>query len=128
MEAENLSTMSSQYHSPYLIQVSYTIPQEVTRHTHLVVNKRCQGKEIEEVGEEPPDVSIAVFAQAFVVEPIHLGDLTRFVIAAQDGDAITVPQLEGHEERDGFDRVVPSINIIAHEEVVCIWRVAADAE
>ena len=86
------------------MQVSYMqYPQEVTRRTHLVINKRCQGKEIEEVSEEPPDVGIAVFAQALVVEPIHLGNLTGFVIAAQDGDAIAVPQLEGNEERDGLD-------------------------
>ena len=88
----------------HLMQVSYMqYPQEVTRRTHLVINKRCQGKEIEEVSEEPPDVGIAVFAQALVVEPIHLGNLTGFVIAAQDGDAIAVPQLEGNEERDGLD-------------------------
>lgn len=50
------------------------------------------------------------------------------MIPAEDGDAVSVPQLEGHEQRDGLDRVVPSVDVVAHEEVVGIWRVAADAK
>jgi hypothetical protein len=34
--------------------------------------------------------------------------------------------LERDEEGDGFDRVVPAVDIVAHEEVVCVGRVSAD--
>ena len=30
--------------------------------------------------------------------------------------------------RDRFDTVVASVNIVAHEEVICVRRLAADAE
>jgi hypothetical protein len=129
VEAENLSMMSTTPLSALPTSCeSYTTPQPATRCTYLVVNERCQGKKIKQVGEEPPDVGIAVFTQALVVETVHLSNLARFVIAAQDGDAIAVSQLEGDEERDGFNRVVPSVDVVAHEEIICVWRVAADAE
>jgi hypothetical protein len=50
------------------------------------------------------------------------------VVSTEDGHAIRVPQLEGHKESHGLDRVVPTINIVPHEEVVGVGRVSTDSE
>ena len=64
----------------------------------LVVDQRRQRQVVEQVGEVFPHVGVAVFAQAFVVEAVDLGDLAGFVVAAEDGDALGVADFEGDEE------------------------------
>ena len=104
------------------------VREKETTATHLVVNEGSEGQEIEEIREEPPDVGIPVFPQAFVVEAVHLCDLSRFVVSSQDGNAIAIAELHGHEQSDGLYGVVASVDIVTHEEVVGVWRVAADSE
>ena len=79
----------------------------------LVLDQGCEGKEVEEVGEVLPDVGIAVLAQAFVVEAVNLGDLARLVVAAEDGNALWVSDLESYEEGDGLDGKVTTIDVVA---------------
>lgn len=50
-----------------------------------------------------PDVRVSVFAEAFVVESVDLGDLAGFVISSEDGNALRVAYFEGNKEGDGFD-------------------------
>lgn len=40
--------------------------------TYLIVNQGCEGEEVEQIGEESPDVGISVFSEALVVKAIHL--------------------------------------------------------
>ena len=96
--------------------------------TYLIFDEGGEGEVVEEVGEVSPYVCIAVLAEAFVVETIHLRDLAGLVVAAEDGDAVAVAQLERDEEGDGLDGVVAAVDVVAHEEVVGVGRVAADAE
>jgi hypothetical protein len=109
-------------------EVSFTYENAQERVTHLVVDQRSKRKEIEQVGEVPPYVRIAVLPQTLVVETVHLRDLSRLVVASQDGYTVSVSQLHGHEQGDGFDGVVPTIDIVAHEEVIGVRRVASDPE
>ena len=48
----------------------------------LVVNQSGERKIVEEVGEELPHVRIAVLSEAFIVEAVHLCDLTRLVVTS----------------------------------------------
>jgi hypothetical protein len=86
--------------------------------THLVVDKRCEGQKVEQIGEKPPYVCIAVFAETFVVKAVYLRDLPRLVVSTEDSDAIAEAKLECDKEGDGLDGVVPAINVVAHEEIV----------
>lgn len=79
----------------------------------LVVDKGGKGKVVEEVGEVLPYVRVAIFSEAFIVEPVDLGDLARFMVATKDGDALRVSDFEGYEESDGLNGIVTSINIVA---------------
>lgn len=78
----------------------------------LVVDQSCERKVVEEVGKVLPHVGVSVLAQALVIEPVHLSDLARLMVAAQDGDAQRVSDLQGHKQGDSLDRVVSSIDII----------------
>ena len=91
----------------------------------LIVDEGGEGEVIEEVGEEFPDVGVAVFTQTFVVETVNLSNLTRFVIPSEDRDAIPVADLHRDEEGDRFDGVVTSIDVVSHEEVIRVGGVSS---
>lgn len=63
----------------------------------LSVNERSQGQEVEQVGEVFPDGCVTVLAEALVVEPVYLGDLTGFVVTAQDSYSLAVSNLSTKE-------------------------------
>lgn len=94
----------------------------------LVVDEGGQWKVVEEVGKVFPDIGIAVFSKTFVVEAVYLGNLSGFVVATQDGDTVTVSHFESYEQCNGLDRVVASVDVVTHEEVIGIGRVATNAE
>jgi hypothetical protein len=48
------------------------------------------------------------------------------VISSDKGDALRVSHLEGKQEEESLDRVVASINKVAHEEVVRVRALTAD--
>ena len=36
--------------------------------------------------------------------------------------------LQSDEKGDSFDGVVPSVDVVAHEKVVCVWRLSPNAK
>ena len=70
---------------------------------YLVVDDDGEGEEVEHVGEVVPDVSVAVFAVAFSVEAVGLGDTTGLVVAADKVHAGGVAQFEADKEGDCFN-------------------------
>lgn len=92
----------------------------------MVFDERGEREEVEQVREVPPDVRAPVLAEALVVEAVHLRDLPTLVVPAEDSYAVAVAQLHRDEQCDGLNGVVPAIDVIAHEEVIGVWRVAAD--
>jgi len=89
--------------------------------TDLVLDESSEGEIVEQIGEVSPYVGVSVLPQAFIVETVDLSDLSRFVVASEDGDTVAVPQLHRDEEGDGLDGIVPSVYVITHEEVIGIW-------
>lgn len=79
----------------------------------LVVNESGEREVIEEVGEVFPNVRVTVFAQAFIVEAVDLGNLTGFVVSSEDGYTLWVADLESDKESHRFDRVIASIYVVA---------------
>lgn len=47
----------------------------------LVVDEGGEGEVVEQIGEVLPHVCVSVFAEAFIIEAVHLSDLARFVVA-----------------------------------------------
>jgi 20S proteasome alpha/beta subunit len=61
-------------------------------------------------------------------EYIHLSNLTALVVSSEDGDAVLVADLQADKERHSLNRVVSTINIITHKEVVGIRGLTSDTE
>jgi len=75
-----------------------------------------------------PRVGIAVLAHALVVEAVHLCDLPRLVVTAQQRHLLWVLGLEDEQLRERLEAVVAAVDKVAHENVVGLGRVAARAE
>lgn len=80
---------------------------------YLVVDQRSQREVVEQISEVFPDVGVAVFSETFVVETVHLRNLTRFVITSKNGDARRIAYLQGDKKSDSLDRIVTSIDVVA---------------
>lgn len=102
--------------------------QPAVQAKHLVVDQRRQRQVVKQVREQAPGLGGAVFAQALVVEPVHLRDLARLVVPPENGDAVRVSQLGRDEQRHGLDGVVAAIHVVAEEQVVGGGQRARDAE
>lgn len=50
------------------------------------------------------------------------------MVPANERHAVWVPNFEAEQEEEGLERVEPAVDKVAHEEVVRVGDVAADAE
>lgn len=91
------------------------ISRQQLKSTYLVIDEGSKGQVIEQVGEKPPHIGVAVLPETLVVESIHLRDLSRLVISAQDGHPIPITEFHGYQQGDGFDGIVAAIDVVAHE-------------
>lgn len=64
---------------------------------YLSVDQGSQREVIEQISKILPDISVAIFSEAFVIESVDLGDLTGLVVTSEDCDSLFVPDLEGNE-------------------------------
>ena len=88
---------------------------------NVSLDDSCKWKVIEESCEVLPHVGISVFPQTLIVESINLCDLFGLVITSKDCNSVWISNLEADQKRNSLNRVVPSINVISHEEIVVIW-------
>lgn len=96
-----------------LINRVYTRAQPAVHAEDLVVDDDGEGEVVEHVCEVVPDVGVAVFARAFGVEAVGLRYAARFVVAADEVDAVWVAQFEADQERDGFDAEETAVYVVA---------------
>lgn len=79
---------------------------------YLIVDEGGKGEIIKEIREVFPNIRVAILPETLIVESVDLCNLTRFVIATEDGNALRISDFEGNKESDGFYGVVTSINVI----------------
>ena len=102
--------------------------QATVKAENLIFDDSCQRQVVKEVRQVLPDISIAVLSETLIVEAIDLCDLTTFMVTAENRDAFLKAYFEADEKCDGLHRVVSTIDVITHEEVISIRRAATDLE
>ena len=65
---------------------------------HFIFNDCSQREQVEQISEVLPHVSISVLPQALVIEAIDLGDLSRFMIASENGHSFPESNLIAHQQ------------------------------
>lgn len=95
---------------------------------YLILHNCSHGDIVEEVSEHRPNILIAILLLALLIKSVDLGNSSRFVVAPREMDAVRVSHLQCDQKRYRFDRVVASVNKIAHEEIVSERHIAPDGE
>lgn len=87
---------------------------------YLSINEGGEGQIVKQISKVFPHVRVAVFAQTLVVEAVDLRNLSGFVVAAKNSDSFTIADLESDQKCHCLYRVVAAVNVVAHEQVVCV--------
>ena len=95
---------------------------------NLIFNDSSQGQVVEEVSQEFPNICVAILSHALVVKAINLSDLARFMVTSQNADSVSVANFEANEQRHSLNRVVASVHVVTHEEVVGVGWLAPNFE
>jgi len=73
----------------------------------------CESEVIKDFATPSPDVTTSIFPLTFVVKPIDLRDLSRFVVTAYESDTIWISNFESEKKQKCFDRVKTTIDKVA---------------
>lgn len=57
------------------------------------INEGCEGQIVEYIAAVAPHVSIAILADAFVVEAVYLSNLSALVVSADQGNPVRITDL-----------------------------------
>ena len=91
----------------------------------LVLDDGGQWQVIEQICEVLPHVCVAVLAEAFVIEAVDLGDLATLVIAPKNGDPVLEAHFQANQQCDCLYTIVASVDVVSHEQVVCVGRASS---
>ena len=109
--------------------------QSTVHAEHLAVDDGCQGKEVEDLTAGLPDRGVAVLGLAFLVEAVHLGDLSRLVVSAYQSHSVgeSTPSVQhgwkrayyilgfqAHQQRKGLETEVAAVDKVAEEYEVLL--------
>ena len=84
---------------------------------NLALNYSTNAEIVEDLSAVLPGIGVAVLSVDLIIESIDGGDLSRFVVASEQGDSFWVLDLQTEQVFEGFDRVVPAINKISDEDI-----------
>ena len=87
-----------------------------------------QGQVVEQAGELLPNFGVTILTEALIVESIDLGDLLGLVVSTKDSDTVGITNLHANQQTNGLNRVVATVNVVSHEEIVGVWKLTANLE
>jgi len=85
-----------------MIQRIDTRTQTAMQTKDAIAHDGRHGQIIKGIRKGLPHIGVTVFAQTLVVKSVHLRNLSTLVVAPQNGNAMTVPNLEGDKESDSL--------------------------
>ena len=68
-----------------------------------IINDRTDRQIVKNIGEHGPHARVSILLLALQLESIDSRDLSCLVVAANEANAVRVPQLEQEQQRDGLD-------------------------
>ena len=83
----------------------------------LVSHNGSDGQGVEAIDEGFPRLDVTA-TLAFVVEPVHTGDVGTFVVSPKQEKVLGKLELVTQKKQDRFQRLFSPINVVAEEEVV----------
>jgi hypothetical protein len=61
---------------------------------HPTIHNSSKTEIVKDVTAIPPYVHASIFSLTLVIEPVHLSDLSRFMIASDQSDSIGISDLQ----------------------------------
>lgn len=95
---------------------------------NLWSNYCSQRKVVEQLSELLPNFSISILPQAFIIEPVNLRDLSALMITSKDGQSLWISDFQSDKQSDSLNRIIASINVISHEQVIGIRGLSSNLE
>lgn len=88
-------------------------------------NNCSNSQVVKYIGAILPWVGISIFTNGLVVEAVHRCDLSCLVITAEKCDVTWPFQLEAKKQLECFNRVVATINKVAHKDIARIGNLSS---
>ena len=79
----------------------------------LAFDHSCQGQIVKQIREHRPYTLAPKLFCAFIVKSIDLGNPSRLMVAASEGDPLGVSDFEADQQSHGLDGVVSTVDIIS---------------
>jgi len=94
---------------------------------NFLIDESGNGQAIENVAENAPE-SDGVSAFALVVEAVDAVDLGAFVVASEQEKVLRVLDFVAQKQAHRLDRLLSTVDVVAHKEIVSLGREAAVLE
>ena len=91
-------------------------------------HQRCEGEVIKEVRKELPNIGRTILTNTFIVKTIHLANVGAFVISSQNCKPVSKSALQYNQQGHSFNRIVTSVHIVPHKQVICVRQFASNAK
>ena len=93
----------------------------------FVIDQGSDGHTIENILELFPHAD-GVATLAFIIEAIDAVDLATLVITAQQKEVLLKLDLVCEEEDDGLKRILATIDVVTHEQIVSVGWLTTNLE
>lgn len=94
---------------------------------YLIIDDGGHGEAVKTLGERLPEAN-AIAALALVVETVDPIDRSAFVVSSEDEEVIGKFDFVAEEKTDCLHALLPSVHVVAEEEVVGVRREPAGFE
>jgi len=91
---------------------------------NFVIDEGCNGQAIEAVGEDFPELD-SVAALTLIIKPVNSVDAGTLVVSSEKEEVLGEFNFVRKQQTHSLKRLLATVDVVAHEKVVCVWREAA---
>lgn len=75
-----------------------------------------------------PWISVSILSNGLIIESIHGGDLSGFVVTSEQSDVGWILELKAEQKLECLNRIITSVDKVSHEDVSSIWDLSSLVE